>query len=173
MGVLNPDGSRSIKIESENFNIQLPDNNLPLMGTRNLRSINVAFPFLALRSQNISDEIFVPDLMDNGIPTKAQRDMAHLILSLLGVDDSRILSEKDFAQLKKDLSHLTDKDSGKTGRECLVELGLYNVASQNVNKTKLKKALRFIRENRGEVLNYSKLKEQLVLKKKSQLHQCL
>ncbi len=81
MGMVNPDGSRSIKIASENFTIQLPSNNLPLMGAKNLRSINVAFPYLALRSQQISDEIFAPDLVDNSVPQKNKG--IWLILSFL------------------------------------------------------------------------------------------
>ncbi len=157
MGLLNQDGSRSIKITSENFTIQLPGNNLPLMGTKNLRSINVAFPYLVLRSQQISDVIFAPDLVNNGVPTKAQRDIAHTILFALGIDDSQILSEKDITQLRNDLSNLTDNKFGKTGRECLVELGIYDVASQNVNKAKLKMVLVFIRKNRRKNLNFAEL----------------
>jgi len=161
MGVLNPDGSRSINVGSENFTIQLPGNNLPLMGMKNIRSINVTFPYLVLRSQQISDEIFAPDLVDNGVPTKGQRNMAHIILSSLGIDDNWILSENDIVQLKNDLTSLTDSKSGKSGRECLVELGIYDVASQNVNKAKFKKALRFIRENRMKNLDYHSLVSEL------------
>ena len=154
---LNPNGSRSIKITSKNFTIQLPSNKLPLMGTKNLHSINVAFPFLALCTLHISNEIFAPDLVNNGVPTKAQRDTSHLILSSLGIDDSQILSEKDNTQLKNDLSHLTDSNSGKTGRECLIELGIYDDASQNVDKHQLKKILQFIKANRNKAVSYSKL----------------
>ncbi len=93
--------------------------------------------------------------------------MAHLILSSLGIDDSQIIAEKDIMQLKSDLSLLTDSKTGKTGRECLVGLGIYDIASQNVNKTQLKKASRFIRENRGKVINYSNLKESLYFDNKS------
>ncbi len=160
---LNSDGTRSVRIESENFTIQLPSNRYPLQGEKNLRSINVAFPFLALRSLYISNEIFAPDLVDNGVPTKTQRDMAHLILSSLGIDDSQILSEKDIAQLKNDLSHLVD-DSNKTGRESLISLCIYDVPSQQVNKNQLKKALKFIKEKRGKSIDYSDLKEFLVPK---------
>ena len=153
MGVLNLDGSRSVNIVSENYTIQLPSHKLPFSGMQNLRSINVAFPYLALRSQQISDEIFAPDLVVNTIPTKAQRDMAHLIHSSLGIDDSRILSEKDISQIKDDLSCLTNTKSGETGRECLVKLKIYDVASQNVNRIQFKKALQFIRNNRGKMIN--------------------
>ncbi len=161
LGVLNADGSRSVKIISESFSIQLPSNNLPLMGMKNLRSINVAFPFLVLRSLNISNEIFTPNLDDGGMPTKSQRDMAHFILSSLGIDDSRILSEKEIAQLKTDLTHLTDTQSAKTGRECLIELGIYNLSSQNVDMKQLKKALSFIRDNIERNWEYKDLKSNL------------
>ncbi len=158
---LNPDGSRSVKIQSENFTIKLPSNKVPLMSDKSLRSINTAFSFLALRSLKISNEIFTPDLVDNGIPTKSQRDTSHMILSSLGIDDSQILSEKEIAQLKTDLSNLVDSNSGKIGQECLIELGVYDVTLQKVNKDQLKKALRFIRENRNKELNFKKLKEHL------------
>ena len=157
LAILNSDGSRSIKMLNENFTIQLPKNSF-LMGMKNLRSINVAFPFMALRTQNMDNEIFTPNLQNGGIPDKNQRKMGHLILSELGYNDDKILSENEITQLKKDLSVLSDKYSGKTGRECLVELGIYDVASQNVNKTQLKKALQFIRENRGKEVNFKKLK---------------
>lgn len=149
------------KVKPDKVQFQLPSNNLPLMGEKNLRSIKVTFPFLALRSMHISNEIFAPDLVDSGVPTKAQRDISHLILSSLGIDDSQILSGKDITQLKNDLSYLVDTDSGKTGQECLIELGIYDVASQNVDRNQLKKALRFIRENRGNERNFKKLKGQM------------
>ena len=162
IGELRPDGSRFIRIATENFNIQLPPNNLPFMGTKSLRAINTAFPYLVLRSQHISDEIFSPDLIENGIPKKGQREIAHLILTSLGVDDSKIISERDLSYLKKALSFLIDAKSGKTGRVSLIELGIYSLSDQRVNKDKLQKALQIIRENHGEDMNYQKLKEKLL-----------
>jgi len=145
---LNPDGSRSIRIDNEDFAIKLPSNFLPLTTTKNLRSINLTFPYLILKNQNIADSLFLPNLDNNSAPTKSQRDMGHLILSSLGIDDKRILSEENIKQLKKDLSALTPKN-GKTGQENLVELGVFDVASQSLDKGKLKKVLELVRENRG------------------------
>ncbi len=148
LGALNLDGRRSVNIISENFTIQLPSNKLPFSGTRNLRSINLVFPYLILRSQNIADYIFSPNLHNNNIPNKENRKMGHLILSSLSIDDTKILSEENIKQLNTDLARLTSLPA-KKGRECLTKLGIYDVALQSVNKKKLKKALKFIRENRG------------------------
>jgi len=145
---LNPDGSRSIKIDSAGFAIKIPSNRLPFTSTKNLRAINLAFPYLALKNQNIANTIFVPNLDNNSVPTKSQRDMGHLILSSLGIDDTRILSEENIKHLKKDLSVLTPKN-GKTGQENLIELGVFDVDSQSLDKGKLKKTLELTRENRG------------------------
>ena len=64
--------------------------------------------------------------------------------------------------LKRDLSHLVDTNSGKTGRESLIELGVYDIASQKVNKNQLKKALVFIHEKGNKELRFQKLKEHLI-----------
>ncbi len=160
-GILNVDGTRSVKIISENFSIQLPSNKLPFSGRRNLGSINTAFPYLALRSLNISDEILHPDLINNSIPLKSQRDISHLILLSLGIDDSQIILESDIKQLKDDLAHLVNSEAGLSGRESLIELGVYNLTIQSVNKTQLKRALRIIRENRGKKLMFEDIRLEL------------
>ena len=144
---LNPDGSRSIKID-ENFTIKIPSHRLPFTTTRNLRTINLAFPYKILRDLHIADTIFLPNLENNAVPNKSQRDMGHLILSSLGIDDTKILSEENIKQLKKDLSFLNPQN-GKSGQEHLIELGVYDVGLQSVDKIRLTEVLRFIRENRG------------------------
>jgi hypothetical protein len=160
-GILNVDGTRSVKINSENFSIQLPSNKLPFSGIRNLRSINTAFPYLVLQSLNISDEVLHPDLINNSIPSKSQRDISHLILSSLGIDDSQIIFESDIKQLKDDLSHLVNSEAGLSGRESLIGLGVYNLTFQSVNKTQLKRALRIIRMNRGKKLEFEDIRLKL------------
>lgn len=145
---LNKDGSRSIVITSANFSIKLPSNFLPLTGTKNLNSINLVFPYLALRSQNIAKDIFSPNIKDDSIPSKEQRKMSHLILKSLGIVDKKILSEIKISRLNADLARLTASQSGKTGQECLIDLGIFDIASQSVNKSQLERALKFIRENR-------------------------
>ena len=87
--------------------------------------------------------------------------MTHLILSSLGIDDSKILSEKDISQLENDLSCLIGEKSRKTGRECLIELEIYDLAKQKINKTQFKKALRFIKEKKEVNLNFEILKSYL------------
>ena len=146
---LNSDGSRSINISSEDFSIKIPSNFLPFSGNRNLRSINIAFPYLALRSQNIADVIFKPNLSNDSIPSHDQRNLGHLILDSLGIPDDKILSEFDISQMKTDLLRLTSLQSGKTGQECLIDLGIYDISTQNIDKVQFKKVLVFIRENRG------------------------
>lgn len=156
---LNTDGSRSININEANFTIKLPSHLLPFTGTKNMRSINLAFPYLALQSSNIAGDIFSPPLRNNDVPTKGNRYMGHLILNSLGIDDTRILSEQTIKQLTTDLALLTSAPT-LTGRECLIELGIYNLASQSVNKMRLKKILKFIRENRDREIEFEELKEQ-------------
>ncbi len=145
---LNPDGSRSIKINSLDFAIKLPSNFLPLTGTKNLRSINLAFPYFALKNQNIARFIFSPNLKNNDVPNKGNRKMGHLILDSLGIDDTKILSEENIKQLNVDLSRLTSIP-GKNGQECLIELGGFDIASQSLNKKRFAEVLKYVRENRG------------------------
>ncbi len=159
---LNPDGSRSIRIDNENFVIKLPSNNLPLFsGTKNLRTINLAFPYLALRNQNIADSLFRPNLVNDTVPSRKYRKMEHLILSSLGIDDTKILNEENIKQLNKDLSKLTLGIG--TGQENLIELGIYDVASQSIDKKKPVEMLTFIRENRG-------LRDEMIYNKMMEIH---
>ncbi len=161
---LNRDGSRSIRINDADFSIRLPSSKWLFSDKKNMNAINLAFPYLALKNQNIADSLFSPNLENNFVPNKSQRDMGHLILSSLGFDDSRILSEENIKQLKKDLSKL-NPENGKTGQENLIELGIYDVASQSINKTRLVEVLKFIHENRG--LRDEIIFEQMTLKNQS------
>lgn len=142
---LNPDGSRSIQLD-ENFAIKIPSNRLPFTDTKNLRSINLAFPFKILRDLKIADYLFIPNLENNSIPTKSQRDMGHLILSSLGIDDTKILSGENIAKLRKDLSFL-NPENGKTGLENLIELGVWDVEKRELNHIQLLEVLKKIRQN--------------------------
>ncbi len=146
---LNDDGTRSIRINSRDFAIKLPSNFLPFTDTKNLRSINLAFPYLALKNQDIANIIFSPNLENNSVPTKRNRDMSHLILSTLKIDDSQILSENNILQLNKDLSRLTSVQNGKSSQEKLIDLGVFDITSQSLDKEKFRGILTFIRENRG------------------------
>jgi CII-binding regulator of phage lambda lysogenization HflD len=145
---LNSNGSRSIILEHTNFEMRLATNSLPFMGTKNLRCVNLSFVCDALFKQGISKEIFSPNLVFGAVPNKSQRDMGHLILSTLGYDDRSILSENDIPLLKTDLSRLTASNDLRTGRECLTDLRIYDPIERRLDKIQLKKALRFIRENR-------------------------
>jgi len=58
------------------------------------------------------------------------------------------LSEENIKQLTKDLSFLNPKN-GKSGRENLIELGVWDVGEQGLDKEKLKRNLKIIHENRG------------------------
>lgn len=155
---LNPDGSRSIKILAKDFAIKLPSNFLPLTTTKNLRAINLSFPYLALKNQNIADYIFSPNLDNNSVPSKSQRDIGHLIISTLGFDDKRILSEENIKQLNKDLSKLT-LGVGR-GQENLIELEIYDISSQSIDKTRLAEVLKVVREGRDleDTLVFEKIK---------------
>ena len=68
--------------------------------------------------------------------------MGNLILNSLGIDDSRILSEDHVKQLKKDLMFLKPQ-GGKSPKEHLIDLGVYDVSSQSLDKHKLKKILKY------------------------------
>jgi len=143
---LNPDGSRSIKI-GENFAIKLPSNRLPFFsGDKNMRTINLVFPFKTLRDLQIADVIFSPNMENNTVPTKSQRDMGYLILSSLGINDTKILSEENIKKLKKDLQFLKHK-GGKSPKEYLIELGIYDVGSQSLDREEFKKRLELIKDN--------------------------
>jgi hypothetical protein len=142
--IQNADGSRSIKV-GENFAIKIPSNRLPFTNTKNLRAINLAFPYTVLRNLHIADTVFSPNLENNTLPSKSQRDMGHLILSSLGIDDTKILSEENIQQLKKDLSFLNPQN-GKTGQENLIDLGIFDVESQSLVKEKLKEVLTILRK---------------------------
>ena len=157
---LNNDGSRSIRINSRNFAIKMPSNFLPFTDTKNLRSINLAFPYQILKNQNIANIIFSPNIENNSVPTKRNRDMSHLILSTLKIDDSKILTENNISQLNKDLSRLTSVKNGKSSKEKLIDLSVYDIQSQSLDKSKFRGILKFIRENRGldDDLFFEKLK---------------
>ena len=144
---LNPDGSRSIYFNTENFSLKLPSHFLPFTTNKNLRTINLAFPYKILRNLHIADMIFSP-LENNTVPSTSQRKMGHLILNSLGIDDTRILSEESIKQVKKDLSQLTEF-SGKSPKECLIELGIYDIQSRSLNKSNFRGILNEIRENRS------------------------
>ena len=75
--------------------------------------------------------------------------MSHLILSTLKIDDSQILSENDISQLNKDLSRLTKLKNGTSPKEKLIDLGVFDIQSQSLDKSKFRGILKFIRENRG------------------------
>ncbi len=160
--VLNPDGSRSIKIMNNDFSIKLPSNRWLFSDNKNMRAINLAFPYMALRNENIAGFLFRPNLENNSVPSKSQRDMGHLILSSLGIDDRQILSEEHIKQLNKDLSNFNSQD-GKTGEECLIELGIFNANSRSLNNGILKETLVTIRKNRGvkNVLFQEKIEESI------------
>jgi hypothetical protein len=161
MGVLNPDGSRSINIASENFTIQLPGNKLPLMGQKNLRSINLAFTFKAF-SQLGMDSIFTPKLKNGAVPDKQQRLFGRRILKGLGYKTDQILSQSSIHQLEKDLSKLKQKGSNTTGMEDLKTLEIWNITNQSVNTNRLDSCLNYIRENRDRQVEFEELKEQII-----------
>ena len=75
--------------------------------------------------------------------------MGHLILGSLGIPDDKILSEYEISQMKTDLLRLAGLPSGKTGQECLIDLDIYDISTQNIDKVQFKKVLVYIRENRG------------------------
>ena len=131
------------------FAIKLPSNFLPFTDLKNLRSINLAFPYKILKNQNIANIIFSPNLKNNSVPTKRNRDISHLILSTLKIDDSKILSENNILQLNKDLSRLTSVQNGKSSKEKLIDLGIFDIQSQSLDKSKFREILKFIRENRS------------------------
>jgi len=146
--VQNADGSRSIKIMNNNFSIKLPSNRWLFSDNKNVRAINLAFPYMALKNENLTGILFNPNLENNSVPSKSQRDLGHIILSSLGFNDTKILSEENIKQLKKDLS-LLNPQNGKSGLENMTGIGIYDVGSQSVDKGKLKEVLSFIRGNRS------------------------
>jgi len=158
---LNPDGSRSIVIKDLDFSIKLPTNNLPFMGKKNLRAINLAFPFRFLAKANVENLFFSPAMSHNAVPDKKNRDLGHLLLSSLGFNDARILSASDIAQMETDLARITRFSSMRSAKENLVELGVYDPIDQVINQEKLKAILHFTRENRG--LSDKLFKEKLKL----------
>ena len=91
--------------------------------------------------------VFSPNLENNAVPSKSQRDMGHLILSSLGIDDTRILSEENIKQLKRNLAFLIPQN-GNTPQEHLIELGVFDINSQSLDKAKFRGILKTIRENR-------------------------
>ena len=157
---LNPDGSRSIRIDNEGFSIKLPSNKWLFSDKKNMRAINLSFPYLALKNQNIADTLFTSSIENNAVPSKSQRDMGHLILESLGFDDAKILSKENINQLNKDLSLLTSVRNGKSAKEKLIDLGVFDITSQSLDKIKFRGILKTICENRG-------LKNELVFKKLS------
>ncbi len=161
---LNPDGSRSIIIDTESFEIRLPSNNLPLTSTKNVRSVNLVFPLRFLKSQNVEKEVFALPVRQNGVPSRAQRNMGHLILSSLGFHDSQILSEENILQLREDISRLCGSQKGKSGRDNLIALKIFDIKEDKLNKEKLREVLEFIKENRGltEELFTEKMKQTFV-----------
>lgn len=159
--ILNPNGSRSVKMLDSSFIIDLPENSF-LMNNKNLRTLNLTFPFMILLSQNMTDEIFPPGIVSGSIPNKRQRRIAHFILSGLGFNDKRIITEDEISQLKEDLSMLQDKENqSKTGQECLVEIGVWDCVSQKLNEKHLRILLEIIKKKRGENLDFKKLKAHL------------
>jgi hypothetical protein len=113
-----------------------------------MRAINLAVPYVALKNQNLAGFLFRPNLENNAVPSIENRKMGRLILSSLGYDDSKILSEENIKQLSKDLSIL-NPDNGKTGEENLIALGVFDINSQSLDKDKFRKILKFKTANRG------------------------
>jgi len=72
--------------------------------------------------------------------------MGHLILNSLGIADTKVLSEENIKKLKKDLQFLKHK-GGKSPKEYLIELGVYDVASQSLDREEFKKRLELIKDN--------------------------
>ena len=142
---LNPDGSRSIVIDDE-FSLKLPSHRLPLTTTRNLRAINLAFPYKILKELHLEDIIFSPNIENGTVPNKSQRDLAHSIIRSLGIDDTRILSEEDIKSLKKSLIKLKPT-GGKSGKEYFISLGVFDVDSQSLNQYRFLNFLKSI--NKG------------------------
>lgn len=155
----NPDGSRCIVIDDMAFEIKLPTNRIFFMGRKNLRSLNLVFPFRALQKQNVAKYFFRPKLKSKSIPNKEQRNMSHLILSSLGLNDDVILSEENIAQMENDFRVLTTFMPAKSPKECFEALSILDTETGTLDKVKLKDVLGFMKENRGitEDLQKSKI----------------
>lgn len=154
---LNPNGSRTINIEGSSFTIQLPDNAL-FMGRKNMLSINLAFTYKALSNVGM-ESLFTPQLNSNEVPDKNQRLFSNQILKELGYKNDTILSQSSINQLEKDLSKLKRKGSNTTGIEDLTALNIWDISTQEVNMSRLKSCLGFVRENRGREIGFENLKE--------------
>lgn len=143
----NQDNSRSIQIDGLGFSLTLPSNRLPFQSLKNLRSVNTAFVYSSLKQLEISQFIFSPELKNNELPTKAQRDMCHTILDSLGFNDNRILDQQEINELNNYLSQLVDKEEYLYPVDRLIALNLYNPVSQKTNIDKLEEMLKSIKEN--------------------------
>jgi hypothetical protein len=156
---LNPNGSRTINITDSNFAIQLPDNTL-FMSRKNMLSINLAFTYKALNNVGM-DSLFTPKLNNGEVPDKKQRLFSNQILQGLGYKTDVILSQPSINQLEKDLSKLKQKGSNTTGIEDLTTLGIWDNSTQEVNMSRLKSCLDFVRENRNRQIEFEDIKAQL------------
>ncbi len=146
---LNLDGSRSIYLQKEQFTLKLPDHTLPFTGAKNLRAINLVFPFKILQSMNIASAIFPIPLRNNTMPNRTQREIGYIILSELGYNTRRILSQTDISQLQIDLSRLTNFQPMKSGKESLADLGIYHLDTKQLDIKAFQKTLKFIKEKRA------------------------
>ena len=155
---LNPDGSRSIRLNDSDFEIRLPDNRI-FMDRKNLNSINLAFSYNALQKIGLANVIFAPPLTNNTVPLLAQRKMGAKILQSLGYNPGQIISQRDIYNLEKDLRLLKQPGSNNSPVEDLQELGIWNVAKQKINSSRLFSTLKFIRENRGKNINFEALND--------------
>ncbi len=153
---LNSDGSRSIRIDSQGFEIKLPDNRI-FQGRKNMLAINLAFSYRALHSVGM-ESLFSPKLASGEVPDKRQRMFSGKILSTLGYPTDTILSDGHINQLKDDLSMLKQKGSNSTGMEDATALGIYDISTQEVNMNRLTQCLSFIKQNRGKGIGFEELK---------------
>ncbi len=152
------DGNRFVRLLDKDFSIRLPENRL-FMSRQNVRSINLIFPYAILDKLGVGNTVFTPGLISNSTPSKEHRNLGHIILSTLGYDDKRILSQPEINQLSKDLSVLKNEKSNSTGKEDLVELGIWKTQSQNVDRGRLKELLQLIKEKRGRMGDFQTLKK--------------
>lgn len=83
------------------------------------------------------------------MPSKAQRDMCHLILGSLGFNDNRILDQYEIVKMDKYLSLLVDSERYLYPVDGLSASGIYNSITQETNKDRLKLVLKDIKEKRS------------------------
>lgn len=146
--VLTPKGKRQIQTSDSRLRVTLPSNRLPFSDGRNLQAVNFCFMLDTLNKSGLTEHLIKPNFKNGSTPGSQLRIFSNRIITLLGLNGGKILSQSDIGILNKDLLTLSKAYPTMTAFENLKALKIVDAKTRESNEDRLFKLLLLIRENR-------------------------